>query len=171
MTIKVELKNIKYAAFASEETHCYSATLYIDGVNIGEISNEGHGGCDMFHPAKGRTWDDYRNADARCKAELPPCDLTSIGLPGETMPQSLETVCGDLVNEFLRRRDLKRMCGRQIAFFKERPTAPGAPLFVIPIKGRPVPALAQAVAQRHPGAVVLNTLPEAEALKLFAFAV
>jgi len=46
---KIELKNIKYAAFASEETHCYDATLYLDGKAMFRVGNDGHGGCDAHH--------------------------------------------------------------------------------------------------------------------------
>ena len=43
---KIELKNIKYAAFASQETSCYQGTLYVNGKRFANVSNEGHGGCD-----------------------------------------------------------------------------------------------------------------------------
>jgi hypothetical protein len=44
--MKVELKNVKYSAFASQETHCFEATVYIDGKRVGTVSNEGYGGPD-----------------------------------------------------------------------------------------------------------------------------
>jgi hypothetical protein len=44
--MKLELKKIKVCKWASEETHCYQATLYRDGVPIIEVSNEGYGGSD-----------------------------------------------------------------------------------------------------------------------------
>ena len=47
--MKIELKAIQYSAFASEETSCYQANLYVDGKKIGTVSNAGHGGCDDFH--------------------------------------------------------------------------------------------------------------------------
>jgi hypothetical protein len=47
--MKIELKNIKEAKFLSEETPAYSANLYVDGVKIGVVSNNGHGGCDSFY--------------------------------------------------------------------------------------------------------------------------
>ncbi len=48
--MKIELKNIKHAAFASEETYCFSASVLIDGVKEGEVSNDGHGGSHRWHP-------------------------------------------------------------------------------------------------------------------------
>ena len=43
----IELRGIKRTAWASEETHCYQATLYVDGEKWGTVSNQGHGGCDV----------------------------------------------------------------------------------------------------------------------------
>lgn len=65
--MKITLKAIKHSKFASQETDCYTANLYVDGTKIGTVSNAGHGGCDEF-------WGDrekYREADAWCKANLP----------------------------------------------------------------------------------------------------
>ena len=44
--MKLELKKIKYCKWMSEETHCYSAVVYVDGKATIEVSNEGHGGGD-----------------------------------------------------------------------------------------------------------------------------
>lgn len=41
--MKVELKNIKIAKFASEETLCFEATIYIDGKRSGTVKNNGWG--------------------------------------------------------------------------------------------------------------------------------
>ena len=45
---KIELKNLKTAEFASEETHCYEATVYLDGKRFCIASNQGHGGGDSY---------------------------------------------------------------------------------------------------------------------------
>ena len=44
--MKLELKNIKHANWASEETQCYNAVLYVDGDPFLMVSNEGRGGSD-----------------------------------------------------------------------------------------------------------------------------
>ena len=44
--MKLELKNIKHANWASEETQCYDAVLYVDGDPFLMVSNEGRGGSD-----------------------------------------------------------------------------------------------------------------------------
>jgi hypothetical protein len=43
---RVTLKNIKINQSLSEETTCYSATVYLDGKRVGTTGNRGHGGSD-----------------------------------------------------------------------------------------------------------------------------
>lgn len=42
--MNIELKNIKYSQFASHETNCYQASIYVDGRKAGAVDNDGHGG-------------------------------------------------------------------------------------------------------------------------------
>lgn len=40
------LKKVQYLAGMSQETHCYTADLYLNGCKVAEVGNAGHGGCD-----------------------------------------------------------------------------------------------------------------------------
>ena len=42
--MKIEIKKISFNERMSEETNCFIADLYINGKNVGECKNEGHGG-------------------------------------------------------------------------------------------------------------------------------
>ena len=44
----ITMKGLKVAEFASEETTCFQATVYVDGKRFCIASNEGHGGPDRF---------------------------------------------------------------------------------------------------------------------------
>ena len=83
--MKLELKNIKHSEFASEETHCYQGTLYVDGKRTALVSNDGHGGGDHQNSINGDKWEDtlkklepyakakvdsYTDASAEDKADL-----------------------------------------------------------------------------------------------------
>lgn len=46
--MKIELKNIKSHSSMSEETNAFSATLYVDGVKAGFVSNDGRGGSNRI---------------------------------------------------------------------------------------------------------------------------
>ena len=114
MTIKpvIELKNIKHIAWMSEETHCYQATLYVDGVKWGIVSNAGHGGCDDFY-GETRSDGDLRALNDQIKETYAPYEYE-----GTTLKQNLEMVCGDLVNQWLRDKDFNRAIKSKVLFTK-----------------------------------------------------
>ena len=51
--MNITLKKIAIYHRLSEETTAYNADVYIDGVKSYAASNDGHGGCDFFHPYPG----------------------------------------------------------------------------------------------------------------------
>lgn len=113
---RIQLKNVKYAAFNSHETHCYEASVYFDGKKVGHVSNEGHGGCDYQHPSDKDGW-----AKMEAYIETLPDIVTDWDDPQDpskkfTMKQSLEHVCNDLVNDYLTGRDLKRLLSKRVVY-------------------------------------------------------
>ena len=113
--MKLELKNIKHTAWASEETHCYQASLYVDGKPVAIVSNDGHGGCDRdyAHPKfKGDYFDMFRSVEAHFKS-LPndPSEWNEDG-----MEQRLEFWCCDQVNDWLSARELKKKLKSHVLF-------------------------------------------------------
>lgn len=110
--MKIELKNIKYAAFASEETNCFEASVYVDGKKAGTVSNEGRGGADKIEPYE------LQKRITEYAATLPHIDISNIYKDGQkhTMPQCSETLIGDLMEEWIERRDLKRLCSKKVLF-------------------------------------------------------
>lgn len=57
----LSLKNLKFHEDMSEETPCFSADLYENGKLMAHVSNRGHGGCNDYQPAKGKTWKDIQH--------------------------------------------------------------------------------------------------------------
>jgi hypothetical protein len=114
--MKIELKNIKYSEFASHETSCYEATIYIDGKKSGIVENDGRGGCDNVVP-----WQLAQEIDAYAKT-LPPVVSKWIdpdtGKPAE-MEQTHETIFGDIMTDWLHAKDLKRAMSRCVMFTRE----------------------------------------------------
>lgn len=47
--MKLELKNVKVHKDMSEETTCFSATLYVNGVRAADVKNDGQGGCNHYY--------------------------------------------------------------------------------------------------------------------------
>lgn len=101
----VELRNVKCAAFASQETSCFAATVYIDGEKQGTVENDGHGGCNFYHPFS------IQDKLAAIAATLP-----DIQFDGQTLKQDADILIGDLLNAYLQKRDLKRLCSKKTLF-------------------------------------------------------
>ena len=61
--MKITLKNVKYSEFASQETYCFEATIYLDGKKAGQVRNDGQ--------------EFYRNKAGRCE-DAPCCGCCTI---------------------------------------------------------------------------------------------
>lgn len=103
--MKIELKNVKHSEFASQETECFSATLYIDGKKVGTVSNDGHGGCNLYHP-----WEIKQTIDAYA-ATLPPTVFDDI----ELQPNA-DILVDEVLGDYLRRRDHQKLCRNRTVF-------------------------------------------------------
>jgi hypothetical protein len=62
----IELKNVKFSEWNSEETNCFQALVYFNGKRVGMASNEGRGGCTWVRPTDND--DDYKAFVAYCEA-------------------------------------------------------------------------------------------------------
>lgn len=125
--MKFELKNIKMSKFASHETFCFEATLYIDGVRSYHVSNDGNGGCNDIHRIAGvepkYTLDQINNHFANL-----PKEKSDLGF--EFQP-TLDFACSDLVGEHVMRKDLKRSLSDSLLFTKRNEKGF---IFTVPLK-------------------------------------
>jgi len=144
--MKIELRNVEYAAFASQETHCFSATIYVDGKKAGTVSNQGRGGPDNIEP-----YALQQRIDAYAKT-LPLIDCTEFGGTG-TMPSSAEIIIGDLLNAYLEERDLKRLCTKKTLF--RIPTEEYAEGEYRTVKAKFSPAVKTYLVNKYGGDVVI----------------
>ena len=160
MTIKpkIELKNIKHTAWASHETHCYQASLYVDGEHWGTVSNEGHGGCDTFRGLE-RDWADIRELNKRIAETYEPYTHGD-----KSIDQDLEMVCGDLVNQWLRDRDFNRAMKAKVLFTK--PDTQGVWQLAVK-KPHTLETTLAALRSRNPQYTYLADLPVDEAKAIY----
>ena len=78
---RLTLKSFKHAAFLSEETNAFTATVYFDGQRVGHAKNEGHGGCTDIACTAGPERERLAAAEAEVKAHAdagPYCGLDYI---------------------------------------------------------------------------------------------
>lgn len=110
---RISLKNFKHAKFASQETQCFGAAVYFDGVKIGDASNDGHGAATYF----------YADADKgeQCAAAHAYAKQI-IGSEGFDAP--ISQVIDDLVEAQLVRKDVaaryRRAIKTKVLFLKKR---------------------------------------------------
>lgn len=122
MALQLQLKAIKYSGWASQETACYEAKLYVDGKSFAYVSNNGHGGPDRIDndpKFKG----DWRKVYDQIIEEFEDRELHPRDEPCEYFPdgfaQTLETWCGKRLDEHLARKDMKRSMKRKCLFLLE----------------------------------------------------
>lgn len=137
-----ELKNVKVLESNSQETYCYTATLYYNGKALAKVSNSGRGGADDHVVLDRETWD---------RVVERPHD-----------PSGLEAICHGLVADHLIAQDLKRDLRKKAVFLLD------GGLSAISYQGgaKPDARMFDMVKQRHPEAVILNTMDLRDALVL-----
>lgn len=155
---KIELKNLKHSEFASQETYCFEASVYIDGKKAGTVSNQGCGGCHSYHP---NTLYTILKAEAD---KLPP---EEVDLGGQifTMKPDADTIISELVTEALQAKDLKLAMRRRILFI-------GADGTIFETKTLEAAVLAAQLRRPNIHEVlktktILNLLPFPEALSIY----
>jgi len=153
---RISLKKLKYFAAHSQETHCYDADLYFDGRKVGTVGNAGHGGCDDLRVTDQAAMDDLQRYVAT---------FDSVNRAGGDWAYSyqpdLETVCCDLVNDWLVADELKKLMRKRVLVSRDT--------------GLVQTNCASNAAQRDrwaqdylsKGETVLNLMPFADALALY----
>jgi hypothetical protein len=154
--MKLELKNLKHLESNSQATHCYTATLYVDGKPFAYVSNSGRGEQDCFDRHENFTGDFYprlKEVSQWC-ANRKPVEI----FHDHEIEHNIEMWCCEEVNRLLTIKECKK-CLRNI-FLKE-----GNDLFTlkIPYRAEFLPE----IQKKWPDAIVLNALPFEKALEIF----
>ena len=155
---RITLKNIKHAAFASQETYCYSATVYFDGKKVGEVENDGHGGCDYEHITDKAQW-------SKMQDYIKTLPRIPYGFAEGDFAPTLEIICHDLVSQWLSAKDLKRLLSKRVVYkdklgrTMQTNCAPNKDVLARWIRE---------VQDEATTNVVLNTMPFEKALELYA---
>ena len=156
--MKIELKALKYSDFASQETHCFQANIYIDGKKAGWADNDGRGGMTSIHPHQ--LYETIR----QCTDKIPP-RIVKYGDTEMSLDTSPDSYIDELVTLALHEKDLKRAMKSRILFTRENQ--------VFETKKLTAAELAASLDNAHlkeklKADRVLNLLPMGEALNLYA---
>lgn len=166
---KFEIKALKVAEFASEETLCFQAKIYMDGKPAVLVSNEGHGGPDMHYPIK---FDDETSKE-RFRAAM--AELEKLGESkfwtythddgeSEQIPMGVDGVVGEMVDAVRTTNIVKRELRKKILFTK--PDAEGIWAASFPNKVDREMHL-RLWAEKFPERTILNRLPIEKAVELY----
>ena len=158
--MKIEIKNVKHSAFASQETHCFQATVYVDGKRSFTAFNEGFGGCNSYQQFKDGDFKEVNAQVSKINEELNKEIIkTSFG----EIRNDLDIVIGDLLNEFLAIREVKQQL-RSIVYVLD------GNLYAMPPKLKPTKENIQRVRDTDwwdEKAVILNELSLEDAIDVY----
>jgi hypothetical protein len=165
--MKLELRKFKSAEFASEETLCFSADVYVDGVHIGSARNDGQGGSTFVSPlpdAAARAKLDAFFAWARAQPAIT-TDLRNPDGSNYVMDVNAEYLIDVAAGRLHDGKALKRLLktkivvktGKDFRTWKPRDS-----------KAMSSPLIREQIRKQHPDAVFLNDMPFEDALTLFA---
>lgn len=157
----ISLRNIKYFAAGSHETHCYTATIYVDGKKFATVENDGHGGCDNVRHIAGN-WAAVAELEERIKNTYPRIESEYFE---HGLERSLEIICGELVSQFLLKKEFQKLM-RRVCWVE-----PGkSGIFQLPAKYKPTAKFISQLKEQAEWAkevTFLIDLPAHEAMELF----
>lgn len=155
--MKIELKALKYSDFASQETHCFQANIYIDGKMRGWAANDGRGGMTNIQPND--LW-----AEIKQHTDKIPPTVYKYGDQEMSIEASPDSYIDELVTLALHEKDLKRAMKSKILFTQENQVFETKKLTAAQLAA----SLANAqLKEKLKADQVLNLLPIGEALKLY----
>jgi len=114
--MKIEVKNVKMHRDMSEETECFSCTIYVDGKKAGEASNRGGGGCKEYHFADRKVEQSVHDYNDTLP-EIPlPADAEDWAKSIYPMKQDLDWFVGELVQDAEADKRLRRLAKKKTLF-------------------------------------------------------
>lgn len=120
--MKLTLKNVKINSQLSEETTCFSATVYIDGKKTGLASNRGQGSMhdvDWTDLERGRQFEDWLD-----KETMPVTTYDGKVELLENTYDKLEHLINDALDDFEERKWFKSQCRGKTLFHLKSDTVP-----------------------------------------------
>jgi hypothetical protein len=157
--MNIELKSFKHFASLSEETEAFSAMVYVDGKRAFIAENTGKGESHRLTPVKGQTYDIIRKVSEWAITQ-PQVDIWD----GELLNDSLDFYLSRLVDEFVLKKELKRLLNKSVVIFKLK--TEGGDLIQLASKFRPtmLSEFRTNLRDVYPECVILNDLPFDEAM-------
>jgi hypothetical protein len=108
--MKIELKQIKYSDWASEETSCFQANIYLNGKKVGFCNNDGKGGCTSYNRVTGISYEIIHEMETYCEGLPPIVYESNLYEDGKcVIKMTLEHYLDDLFYDYLKAKMKKKM--------------------------------------------------------------
>ncbi len=113
--MKIELRAVRHNQSLSQETQCFSCTIYVDGVRRGTAHNHGHGGETMVEPSDLLL---EMNAYAKTLPRVPYSEEMSLGDDPEenSFEQQGSYLVDTLIGDWLIKRDIKALLAGRLVY-------------------------------------------------------
>ena len=160
----ITLKNVKFSEWASEETHCFQATIYINGKRAMKVSNDGQGGPNQYYHTSGQSPEEFKRRFERAiiLGENYIKDSREEGweewihkLAGTS--ELLDWLVSDLLNEYLTLKEMRTKMRTKTIYYDKRLKK------VFQYNQKPTPEALAVYRKEQVHALFFNNIPEAEA--------
>ena len=158
--MEISIKNIKYSAFASEDSHCFQASVYIDNKPVFVASNDGQGGANRYEAhnkgiPKKMIFKKIEEIDSELRKE-------KCAPPFHDLERNLEITIGELMNEWHTTNHIKKILKKVSIILKS------GDLLTFNISAKSFKEdqkkLSEIILEKNEGAIILNSLTTQEAL-------
>lgn len=114
--MEITIKNLKVLEELSQETLCFSASVYVNGKKVGTAENTGHGGMtdlNLYRKKADGDWERNRELYEELKEYVP---QFTWDFDGEPVPHTVDSYIDELVWKEYERKDLLKQCRNQVLF-------------------------------------------------------
>lgn len=162
--MQIELHNIRHTIFASHETPCFEAVVYLDGERAGTVRNSGTGGSCIIQP---RSLQERLDAYAKTLPTRIVFTLVDNNDTNLEYQPDADTLIMDEFAKWDAERQLKRLLPKRIVFIRDGDVMQSKPMPPDQLRDALKPEHLDATKKSLRTDTVLNVLPFADALKLF----
>jgi len=153
---RITLKNLQHATFASQETHCFNATIYLDDERAFKVSNEGSGHPNEYFPYQRQNERDFQDyyrfvgEAARDWVEETNPEFYEMIKDDDNDGASIDFVITELINDHLLLKHMRDTMKRKVVFLDRGK--------VYTISERPTPDKIDYLRRQHPRWMLFNDI-------------
>jgi len=160
----ITLKNIQFSYWASEETHCFQATIYMYGKRAMKVSNDGRGELNQYYHTSGQSSEEFKRQFEQAikigenyvkDSDKKGCHEAINKFSGTS--ELLDWLVSDLLNEYLTLKEMRTKMRTKTIFYDKRLKK------VFQYNQKPTPEALAVYRKEQVHALFFNELPEAEA--------